>query len=137
LQSGEYCEAFRKSSRVPMRTRIWQEYNRQIYVAAALLAFSILLGYVAGGRTLGWLLPLAPFVGFGFLAYVTSRDVQAALATLNAGLRACSEQLPDADPEDREGVKGRLTKALDVRNIVNASYRRQEQAIEEALREAR
>lgn len=136
LQSGPHCEAIRKTSRLPMRLRIWDEHGRKIYVAAALLAFSILLGYVGSGRRLGRLLPIPPFLAFGFLVYATVRDVQSGLDTLSSGLRACSEQLPDGEPDSRTGVKGRLEKALDVRNIVNASYAHQEREIADIMREA-
>ena len=135
LQTGERCEAIRKSSRVPLRTRIWSDHGLKIYVSAALLAFAVLLGYLGSNRRLGLLFPLAPFLGFVFLIYATVRDTRATFQTLTAGLRACSEQLPDGDPESGEAVKGRLSKALDVRRSVNAAYARQAEQIEAIMRE--
>lgn len=135
LQAGEHCEAIRKSSRVPLRTRIWGDHGLKIYVSAALLAFSVLLGYLVSKRRLGSLFPVAPFLGFAFLVYATVRDTRATFQTLTAGLRACSEQLPDGDPASSEDVKTRLSKALDVRASVNAAYDRQADQIEAIMRE--
>lgn len=136
LQAGDHCDAIRKASRVPLRARIWGDHGLKIGVAAALLGFAILLGYSAAHRRrLSSLFPLVPFAGFAFLIYATVRDTRATFQTLTVGLRACSEQLPDGDPESGEAVKGRLSKALDVRRSVNAAYDRQAQQIEAIMRE--
>lgn len=135
LQAGTRCEAIRKSSRVPLRTRLWTDHGLKIYVSAALLGFAILLGYLGAKRRLGSFFPIAPFLGFAFLIYATVRDTRATFQALTVGLRACSEQLPDGESEDRDAIKNRLSKALDVRNSVNAAYDRQSALIESVMRE--
>ncbi len=135
LQSGEPCEAIRRNSRVPLRTRVWDEHNRKLYVAAALLAFSMLLGYLGSQRRLGSLLPVAPFVGCAFLGYVTFSQTRQTIQTLTSGLRACSEQLPDGQADDAPAVKNRLSRALDIRRSINAAYDRQTREIEAIMRE--
>jgi len=135
LQAGELCEAIRRSSRVPLRTRVWSEHGLKIYVAAALLAFAVLLGYLGSRRRLGSLFPIVPFLGFVFLIYATVRDTRATFQTLTKGLRACSEQLPDGEADDSGAVKSRLAKALDVRKSVAAAHDRQAEQIEAIMRE--
>jgi hypothetical protein len=135
LQAGEPCEAIRRSSRVPLRTRVWGEHNRKLYVAAALLAFSMLLGYLGSRRKLGSLLPVAPFVGCAFLGYASYQQTREAISALNSGLRACSEQLPEGQPDDAPAVKNRLARALDIRRSINVAYDRQSREIEAIMRE--
>lgn len=135
LQAGEPCEAIRRSSRVPLRTRVWGEHNRKLYVAGALLGFAMVLGYFGSRRRLGQLLPVAPFVGCAFLGYVTVQQTREAIGALNSGLRACSEQLPDGDAEDAPSVKNRLSRALDIRRSINLAYDRQAREIDAIMRE--
>lgn len=137
LQSGELCEAIRKSSRTPTWSRLWVDHGRKISVAGALFVFAGLLGVLGSGRRLGSLFPLVPFLGTSFLGYATYRDLTATRESLTAGLRACSEQLPDGDPENKGVVQGRLTKALEVQSIVNNAWTRQADEIERIMREAR
>lgn len=135
LQSGDLCEAIRKSSRTAQRSRIWEDHGRKISVAGGLLVFAALLGFLGAGRKLGSLWPLPPIAGCVFLGYATWRDVQSAREALTAGLRACSEQLPEGEADDRVSVRGRLNKALDLQNIVNDAYAKQSAEIEAAMRE--
>lgn len=135
LQSGELCEAIRKSSRSAQRSRLWEDHGRKISVAGGLLVFAALLGFLGAGRKLGTLWPLPPLAGCAFLAYATWRDVQVAREALTAGLRACSEELPEGAPDDKDAVQSRLGRALDLQNVINASYARQAAAIDEAMRE--
>jgi hypothetical protein len=135
LQSGELCESIRKASRSALRSRLWDDHGRKISVAGGLLVFAALLGFVGAGRKFGSLWPLPPIAGCLFLGYATWRDVQAAREALTAGLRACSEQLPDGEPDDKVAVQGRLGKALDLQNIVNNTYERQSAEIEAIMRE--
>jgi hypothetical protein len=135
LQAGEPCEAIRRSSRVPLRTRVWGEHSRKLYVAAALLGFSMLLGYLGARRRLGTLLPVAPFVGCVFLGYVTFQQTREATQALTSGLRACSEQLPEGQPDDGPAVKSRLARALDIRRSIGLAYDQQAREIEAIMRE--
>jgi hypothetical protein len=135
LQSGELCEAIRKSSRSAQRSRLWEDHGRKISVAGGLLVFAALLGFLGAGRKLGSLWPLPPLAGCLFLGYATWRDVQAAREALTAGLRACSEELPEGAPDDKDAVQSRLGRALDLQNIINRSYEQQAAVIEAAMRE--
>jgi hypothetical protein len=135
LQAGEPCEAIRRGSRVPLRTRVWGEHNRKLYVAAALLGFAMLLGHLGSRRRLGSLLPIAPFLGCAFLGYATFQQTREALQALTSGLRACSEQLPEGQADDAPAVKNRLSRALDIRRSINLAYDRQAADIEAIMRE--
>jgi hypothetical protein len=135
LQAGEPCEAIRRSSRVPLRTRVWGEHNRKLYVAAGLLGFAMLLGYLGARRKLGTLLPLAPFAGCVFLGYVTYQQTREATQALTSGLRACSEQLPEGQPDDAPAVKSRLARALDIRRSIGMAYDRQAREIDAIMLE--
>jgi hypothetical protein len=135
LQAGEPCEAIRRNSRVPLRKRVWQDHNHKLYVAGALLAFSMLLGYLGSRRRLGSLLPVAPFVGSAFLGYVSFQQTREALQTVTSGLRACSEQLPEGAADDGPAVKSRLSRALDIRSSISAYHERQARDIEAIMRE--
>jgi hypothetical protein len=137
LQAGSLCEAIRKSSRTPTWSRLWSDHGRKVMVAAGLLVFAGILALVGSGRRLGTLFPLVPLLGSGFLGYATYRDLRASRDAVTAGLRACSEQLPEGDPESRSAVEGRLTRALEVQTIVNGAFARQEAEIERIMREAR
>lgn len=135
LQSGLQCDAIRKSSRTPTWARLWTDHNRKISTAALLLVFGAVLGLLGTGRRLGALFPVLPILGCAFLGYATYRDSQKTRETLTAGLRACSEQLPEGDPVDKQSVQGRLAKALDVQRIVHGAFERQAAEIERALNE--
>ena len=135
LQAGEPCEAIRRNSRVPMRTRVWQDHSRKLYVAAGLLLFSMLLGYFGAQRKLGSLLPVAPFVGCAFLGYVSFQQTRDVIQTLTSGLRACSEQLPEGQPDNAPAVKSTLSRALDLRRSINAAYDRQTREIDAIMHE--
>lgn len=135
LQAGELCEAIRKSSRSAQRSRLWEDHGRKISVAGGLLVFAALLGFLGAGRRLGALWPLPPLAGCIFLGYATWRDVQSAREALTAGLRACSEELPEGAADDKSAVQGRLAKALDLQNIINQSYARQATEIDAIMRE--
>src|SRR6185436_8991135 len=124
-------------SRTPAWSRLWADHSRKLMVAGALLVFAASLGLVGAGRQLGSLFPVAPILGCLFLGYATYRDVDARRDTLTAGLRACSEQLPSGDPEDKTAVQGRLSRALEVQTIVNGAFARQSAEIERIMREAR
>jgi hypothetical protein len=137
LQTGELCEAIRKGSRIPAWSRLWADHSRKLVVAGALLVFAAILGLVGTGRQLGALFPVAPILGCMFLGYATYRDLNVRRDTLTAGLRACSEQLPQGDPEDKTAVQGRLSRALQVQSIVDGAFARQSAEIERAMREAR
>ena len=137
LQSGELCEAIRKSSRTPAWSRLWTDHSRKLLVAGALLVFAAILGLVGTGRRLGSLFPVAPILGCLFLGYATYRDLNARRDALTTGLRACSEQLPEGNPEDKSAVQGRLSRALEVQTIVNGAFARQSAEIERVMREAR
>src|SRR5690606_38216843 len=112
LQEGGLCEAIRKSSRATQRSRVWEDHGRKLSVAGGLLVFAAMLGFLGAGRRLGALWPLPPLAGCIFLGYATWRDVQSAREALTAGLRACSEELPEGEADDRSAVQGRLTRAL-------------------------
>jgi hypothetical protein len=135
LQAGEHCEAIRKSSRIPLRTRIWTDHYRKLYVAAGLLAFSMLLGHLGARRRLGSLWPIAPLVGCAFLGYATFKDTRAAIQALTSGLRACSEPLPEGQSDDAPAVKNRLSRALDIRSSIYGAYDQQAREIEAIMRE--
>jgi hypothetical protein len=135
LQAGELCEAIRKSSRSAQRSRLWEDHGRKISVAGGLLVFAALLGFLGAGRKLGALWPLPPLAGCIFLGYATWRDVQSAREALTAGLRACSEELPEGEADDKSAVQGRLSRALDLQNIINQSYARQTAEIDAIMRE--
>jgi hypothetical protein len=135
LQSGELCEGIRKSSRTPTWARLWTDHSRKLSVAAALLVFGAIAGLLGSGRRLGSVFPVAPILGCAFLCYATYRDALGTREALTAGLRACSEQLPDSDPENGGAVKSRLAKALDVQSIISQAVERQDAEIERALRE--
>jgi hypothetical protein len=135
LQSGELCESIRKATRTAQRSRLWEDHGRKISVAGGLLVFAALLGFLGAGRKLGSLWPLPPIAGCVFLVYATWRDVQAAREALTAGLRACSEELPEGQPDDKVAVESRLGKALDLQRIVNSTYDRQSAEIEAIMRE--
>jgi hypothetical protein len=135
LQSGKLCEAIRAATRTAQRSRLWEDHGRKISVAGGLLVFAALLGFLGAGRKLGSLWPLPPIAGCLFLGYATWRDVQAAREALTAGLRACSEELPEGEPDDKVAVQGRLGKALDLQNIINHSYERQTAEIDAIMRE--
>lgn len=137
LQTGSQCEAIRKSSRTPTWSRLWTEHGRKLMVGAGLLVFAAILGLLSSGRRLSTLFPLVPLLGCGFLGYATYRDLRATRDAVTAGLRACSEQLPDGDPENKSVVQGRLTRALDVQTTVNRAFVHQEAQIEAIMREAR
>lgn len=135
LQSGQLCETIRKASRTAQRSRLWEDHGRKIAVAGGLLVFAALLGFLGAGRRLGSLWPLPPIAGCVFLGYATWRDVQAAREALTAGLRACSEELPGGEADDRTAVQSRLGKALDLQSIVNNAYARQSAEIEAVMNE--
>jgi hypothetical protein len=135
LQAGEPCDAIRRSSRVPLRTRVWDEHRRKLYVAAALLGFAMLLGYLCARRKLGTLLPIAPFAGCVFLGYATYQQTHEAMQALTSGLRACSEQLPEGQPDDAPAVKSRLARALDIRRSIGLAYDQQARDIDAIMRE--
>jgi hypothetical protein len=135
LQAGEPCEAIRRNSRVPLRTRVWGEHSRKLYFAAALLGFSMVLGYLGSRRKLGALLPVAPFAGCVFLGYVSYQQTHEAMQALTSGLRACSEQLPEGQPDDAPAVKSRLSRALDIRRSIGLAYDQQAREIEAIMRE--
>jgi hypothetical protein len=135
LQAGELCEAIRKSSRSAQRSRLWEDHGRKISVAGGLLVFAAVLGFLGAGRKLGALWPLPPLAGCIFLGYATWRDVQSAREALTAGLRACSEELPEGEADDKSAVQGRLTRALDLQSIINQSYARQAAEIDAIMRE--
>ncbi|HEX6240335.1 MAG TPA: hypothetical protein VFZ61_05560 [Polyangiales bacterium] len=137
LQSGSLCDAIRKSSRTPTWSRLWTDHGRKLIVAAALLVVAAILGLVGSGRRLGTLFPLVPLLGCAFLGYATYRDLHASRDALTAGLRACSEELPEGSPESPKAVEGRLSRALEVQGVVNRAFVRQEEQIEAAMREAR
>ena len=137
LQSGELCEAIRRTSRTPAWSRLWVDHGRKLWVAGALLVFAAILGSLGTGRRGGSLFPLVPILGGVFLGYVTYRDLKASRDAVTAGLRACSEQLPEGDPENKNAVRGRLSKALEVQTLVNGAFARQAEEIERIMREAR
>lgn len=135
LQAGQLCESIRKASRTAQRSRLWEDHGRKISVAGGLLVFAALLGFLGGGRKLGSLWPLPPIAGCLFLGYAIWRDVQASREALTAGLRACSEQLPEGESDNKSAVQGRLSKALDLQSIINNTYDRQSAEIEAVMRE--
>lgn len=135
LQSGEECEAIRKGSRTPTWARLWTDHSRKLSVAAALLVLGAVVGLLGTGRRLGSLFPVAPILGCAFLGYATYRDALGTREVLTAGLRACSEQLPDSNPENGSAVESRLAKALDVQRLINQAFARQAAEIERAMRE--
>lgn len=135
LQSGAACEAIRKSSRVPMRTKLWTEHGPKLGVSAGLLLFAGMVGAFGARRKLGSLFPLVPIAGSAFVGYASYHELHAERASLTSGLRACSEQLPDGDPEDGASVKGRLQKALDLQHVVDSAYQRQAERIDAILQE--
>ena len=110
-------------------------HSRKLYVAAGLLLFSMLLGYFGAQRKLGSLLPVAPFVGCAFLGYVSFQQTRDVIQTLTSGLRACSEQLPEGQPDNAPAVKNTLSRALDLRRSINAAYDRQTRDIEAIMNE--
>jgi hypothetical protein len=137
LQAGSLCDAIRKSSRTPTWSRLWSDHGRKLTVVAALLVFAAILGMFGSGRRLGALFPLVPLLGCAFLGYATYRDLRATRDAVTAGLRACSEQLPEGDPESKSAVQGRLSRALEVQTIVNRAFAQQQEEIERIMREAR
>ena len=137
LQSGSLCEAIRKSSRTPTWSRLWTDHGRKLTVAACLLVLAAILGLFGAGRRLGTLFPLVPLLGCGLLGYATYRQLRSSRDAVTAGLRACSEQLPEGDPENRTAVQGRLSRALEVQGQINRAFVRQEEQIESIMREAR
>jgi hypothetical protein len=137
LQTGDQCDAIRKSSRTPTWSRLWSDHGRKLMVGAGLLVFAAILGLLGSGRRLGTLFPLVPLLGCGFLGYATYRDLRATRDAVTAGLRACSEQLPEGDPENKTAVQGRLSRALEVQTTVNRAFVHQEEQIEAIMREAR
>jgi hypothetical protein len=121
-QAGQQCTTIRAASRIPLRTWIWQEHQRELFTAMGLFALSLVVGFAWSGRVMRTLMPVAPFVGALYLGYVAFERSQGTLNELHGGLRACSADLPEARPQDPAVVKQRLTAAVQLQDSVQRVF---------------
>jgi hypothetical protein len=129
-QAGEHCTAIRAASRVPLRTWIWQEHQRELFTAAGLFAFSLVVGFAWSGAVMRTLMPIAPFAGAIFLGYVATARSQEAVDDLHTGLRACSADLPEPQPQNPVVVKQRLSAAVEFQSSVQRIFTNRQEMVD-------
>ena len=134
MQTGQRCQAIRASLRVPVSTFLWHEHLRELAVALGLLA-SALIVFAAWGGRLRSLMPIAPLLGCSYLGYATVSRINHRMDLLRDGLHACSSDLPPAEANNPETVKGRLESASSLQATVDRAYAERGQMTDRIMRE--
>lgn len=134
LQTGQRCQAIRASLRVPVSTFLWREHLRELAVAIGLLVSALIVFAAWGGRLRG-LMPIAPLLGCSYLGYATFSRIDHRMDLLRDGLHACSSDLPPAEANNPESVKGRLASASSLQATVDRAYAERAAMTDRIMRE--
>lgn len=111
VQGGPPCAEIRAASRMPLRTRLVLDHERELMVGAALLAMAGLLAVFVRVPYARGLLALPPLLGAAYLGHHAYARVDYARALVREGLRACSAELPPPDLRQSARVTERRAKA--------------------------
>jgi hypothetical protein len=133
VQEGGQCGGIRAASRVPLRSWLWQDHQRELITAAALFVFSLIVGFAWRGAVMRTLMPIAPFAGSVFLLYVATARAQEGMDDLHKGLRACSAELPEARPTEAVVVQDRLNLALEFKQSIEQVFAQRQRMIERSI----
>jgi len=111
LQGGAPCARIREGSRVPLRTQLFRDHERELSVGAALLLGAGLVAMLIRTSFARGVLALPPLLGAMYLGYAAYDRVDAERAVLRDGLRACTAELPRADALRPDRVAERRLRA--------------------------
>jgi hypothetical protein len=98
VQGGLPCADIRAASRLPLRTRLVDEHERELFVGVALLALAGLLALFIRVPYARGLLALPPLLGAVYLGHHAYARSDAARDAVLVGLRACTAELPAPNP---------------------------------------
>jgi hypothetical protein len=94
VQGGLPCADIRAASRLPLRTRLLDDHERELFVGVALLAVAGLLALFVRVPYARGLLALPPLLGAVYLGHHAYTRSDAARDAVLEGLRACTAELP-------------------------------------------
>lgn len=137
LQRSERCEALRGASRVPLRTWMWHEHQRELMVAAGLFVFALIMGFAWQSSSMRALLPIVPLLGCAYVAYDASVQAGALMDSITRGLRACSMPLEEGDPGTPKVVRTHYEQTTRISSIIDAAYGQRDGLVERVMRDYR
>jgi hypothetical protein len=137
LQAGDRCEALRGASRVPFRTWLWREHQREVFVGVGLFVLALLAGFGWQSTTMRAILPIVPFAGLLYLGYDVSNRVGVLQDSVTTGLRACSTALEEGDASKPTVVRGHMEQVSRMSSIINGAYEQRDKLVEKLMLEYR
>jgi hypothetical protein len=137
LQAGDRCEALRGASRVPFRTWLWREHQRELAVGVGLFVLAMIAGFGWQSRTMRTILPMLPFAGVVYLGYDASNQSSALMDNITKGLRACSTALEEGDAGKPTVVEGHVEQVARMNEVINGAYEQRDKLVEKLMLEYR
>lgn len=137
LQASDRCEALRGASRVPFRTWLWREHQRELFVGVGLFVLALLAGFGWQSTTMRAILPVVPFAGLLYLGYDVSNRVGVLQDSVTHGLRACSTALEEGDASKPAVVRGHMEQVTRMSSIINGAYEQRDKLVEKLMLEYR
>jgi hypothetical protein len=125
MQAGDSCEALRTASRVPLRSWITREHQRELMVVTGLFVMALVMAFGFRSPAMRALMPIVPFVACLYVGYDMVQRVDDRIEGIAQGLRACSASLKEGSAEKPQVVREHLDRVMRVRDHINLAYERE------------
>jgi hypothetical protein len=137
MQASDLCQALRTASRVPMRSWLTREHQREILVMAGLFVAALLMAFGFNSRAMRAIAPMVPFLACLYVGYDMMARADGRVDSIAKGLRACSATLGEGKIGEPKVVREHFELLTRVRDNITAAYERENRLVARVMDEYR